>query len=280
MSGGYIVNGVDLDAGTSGPALSDATPAALGVASAGVSAEASRADHVHARELPDPTGAPDGQVVTTTGGAYGLATPTAQSAITTPSLASATGWTATNNGGTAAINTADGRAELSVPAGGALTSNLPSITRATGIVGDWELRARLVAYTGGGAPRAAIGMGSTADYTGHSIDVWVGESGDVELLTRVPGGLTGRGIAYPSLPRAGTGWVRIRYRDGRITVFVGTGIGTAAPTAWRKTHDFDWTSVAVPELGFVTMYALMFGGSGTPFVSQWDSIRLVALEPT
>lgn len=45
---GTRVNGVDLDAGTSGPALSDATPAALGVAAAGVSTEASRADHVHA----------------------------------------------------------------------------------------------------------------------------------------------------------------------------------------------------------------------------------------
>ena len=34
--------------GVGGPTLSDATPAALGVASAGVSTEASRADHVHA----------------------------------------------------------------------------------------------------------------------------------------------------------------------------------------------------------------------------------------
>jgi len=61
VSGGYIVNGVDLDAGTSGPALSDATPAALGVASAGVSTEASRADHVHA--------APAGGVTIGTAGA-------------------------------------------------------------------------------------------------------------------------------------------------------------------------------------------------------------------
>lgn len=249
---GTRVNGVDLDAGTSGPTLSDATPAALGVAAAGVSAEASRADHVHA--LP--------------------------TAITTPSLASATGWTATNNGGTAAINTADGRAELEIPAGGALTSNLPSITRATGIVGDWELRARLVAYTGGGAPRAAIGMWSAVDGSGGGIEVWVGASGDVELLTRVSGGLTGRGIAYPSLPLAGTGWVRIRYRDGRITVFAGVGVGSAVPTAWFQTHDYAWTGVVVPALGFVTMYALMFGASGTPLVTQWDSIRLVALEPT
>lgn len=231
-------------------------------------------------ELPDPTGAPDGQVVTTTGGAYGLAVPTVQSAITTPSLASAVGWTATDNGGTAAVNTVDSRAELSVPAGGALISNLPQIIRATGIIGDWELRARLVAYTGGSAPRAAIGMWSAADGSGGGIDVWVGASGDVELLTRVSGGLTGRGIAYPSLPLAGTGWVRIRYRDGRITVFAGAGVGSAAPTAWFQTHDYAWTGVAVPALDFVTMYALMFGGSGTPFVSQWDSIRLVALEPT
>ena len=45
---GTRVNGESLDAGTSGPALSDATPAALGTATAGVSTEASRADHVHA----------------------------------------------------------------------------------------------------------------------------------------------------------------------------------------------------------------------------------------
>lgn len=42
-----IVRGSRGPGGTSGPALSDATPAALGVASAGVSTEASRADHVH-----------------------------------------------------------------------------------------------------------------------------------------------------------------------------------------------------------------------------------------
>lgn len=45
---GTRVNGVDLDAGTSGPDLSDAAPQPLGVAAAGVSADASRADHVHA----------------------------------------------------------------------------------------------------------------------------------------------------------------------------------------------------------------------------------------
>ncbi len=43
---GTRVNGVSLDGGTS-VALSDATPAALGTASPGVSTEASRADHVH-----------------------------------------------------------------------------------------------------------------------------------------------------------------------------------------------------------------------------------------
>lgn len=50
VAGVVIIGG----SGTSGPALSDATPAALGVAAAGVSADASRADHVHAL----PTGIP------------------------------------------------------------------------------------------------------------------------------------------------------------------------------------------------------------------------------
>ena len=63
-------------AGASGPALSNANPAALGAAAPGVGVDASRADHVHplpASPVPDPTGAPDGQVVTTASGAYGLA---------------------------------------------------------------------------------------------------------------------------------------------------------------------------------------------------------------
>jgi len=62
-------------AGGGGPALSNATPAALGAAAPGVGVDASRADHVHplpASPVPDPTGAPDGQVVTTSGGAYVL----------------------------------------------------------------------------------------------------------------------------------------------------------------------------------------------------------------
>ena len=45
---GTRVNGVDLDAGTSGPALSSATPQPIGTATAGVSDDAARADHVHA----------------------------------------------------------------------------------------------------------------------------------------------------------------------------------------------------------------------------------------
>ena len=45
---GTRVNGVDLDAGTSGPALSSATPQPIGTATAGVSTDAARADHVHA----------------------------------------------------------------------------------------------------------------------------------------------------------------------------------------------------------------------------------------
>lgn len=62
-------------AGGGGPALSNANPAALGAAAPGVGDDASRADHVHplpASPVPDPTGAPDGQVVTTSGGAYVL----------------------------------------------------------------------------------------------------------------------------------------------------------------------------------------------------------------
>ena len=79
---GTRVNGVDLDAGTSGPALSSATPQPIGTATAGVSEDAARADHVHAGPIPLLVG-----VVTTVLGAdtvagYGYVNPTGLASLT------------------------------------------------------------------------------------------------------------------------------------------------------------------------------------------------------
>jgi len=79
---GTRVNGVDLDAGTSGPALSSATPQPIGTATAGVSDDAARADHVHAGPIPLLVG-----VVTTVLGAdtvagYGYVAPTGLASLT------------------------------------------------------------------------------------------------------------------------------------------------------------------------------------------------------
>ena len=79
---GTRVNGESLDAGTSGPALSDATPAALGVASAGVSTEASRADHVHAGPIQLLAGVVTTVLGSDTVAGYGYVDPTGLASLT------------------------------------------------------------------------------------------------------------------------------------------------------------------------------------------------------
>ena len=72
-----------------GAVLSTATPQPPGVADPGSTGEASDAGHVHDRELPDPRDAHDGQVPTTTSGAYVLAVAVALSDYTPAALGTA-----------------------------------------------------------------------------------------------------------------------------------------------------------------------------------------------
>lgn len=201
---GTRVNGVDLDAGTS-VALSDATPAALGTASPGVSTEASRADHVH--EAP--------------------AGPTR----TDVDLSSATGWTtaAGTGGPTAAVDTASEQIELSVPAGVALGQRFALAYHGgylDGTAMDVQLRIR-----------AATLDASVQDYVQLLlIDI----TSAVFLQARVDG--TGRVTAQSSSGAGagvtvagilgGQGWLRLVQLGGTCIVYAGVGSGGAPPTTW------------------------------------------------
>ncbi len=252
---GTRVNGESLDAGTSGPALSDATPAALGVAAAGVSTEASRADHVHAA----PT-------------------------RTALDLSDVAGWTVAAGTGSATIDTGDETADLGIPSGMSCVGDAtPVVSYPLDAPEEWDVRARLVDLSGGagGSPRAALDVASAASgETGVSlVSVWVAANGSVELLTFIAGSGTSRGTVAASLPRSGTGWVRVRRRDGLVSVYYGTGVGTAPPTVWRCSHRLSWAAAdPTVALGHVRVRALHFGtGSSTAVAVSWADVSFADL---
>ncbi len=265
-----------------GAVLSTATPQPPGVADPGSTGEASDAGHVHARELPDPTSAPDGQVPTTASGAYVLATPAGGPSRVAFDLSSATGWTVVAGTGSATIDTGDETADLGIPSGmSCIGDNAPVISYPLAATEEWEVRARLADLSGGagGSPRAVLDVASAASgETGVSlVSVWVDASGGVELLTFLSGSGTSRGTVAASLLRKGTGWVRVRRRDGLVSVYHGTGVGTAPPTVWRCSHSISWAAASpTVALGHVRARALHFGtASSTPVVVSWADISEV-----
>jgi hypothetical protein len=232
--------------------------------------------------IPDPsTGAP-GDVVSTDGGAYTLTTPAVGPSRVDLDLSSATGWTVVAGTGSAAIDTGAETADLSIPsATECLGDNTPTISYPLAAPEEWEVRARLAELSGGagGSPRAVLDVASAASgETGVSlVSAWVDASGRIELLTFIAGSGTSRGTVSASLPRGGTGWVRVRRRNGRVTVYYGTGVGTAPPTVWRCSHDMSWAATdPTVAIRHVRARALHFGAaSSTPVVVSWADISEV-----
>lgn len=235
--------------------------------------------------IPDPTGAPDGQVVTTASGAYGLAAPAAGGPTRTElDLSSATGWTVDpgTGTGTAAIDTGAEAADLGGVASGVYTGNATPCISYPIAPEEWEVRARLVTMSGGdGSARAALDVASAASgETGLSaVSVWISQTGHVELLTAVGAGFASRGNVSAGLPLSGTGWVRIRWRDGVVSVFYGTGVGTTPPTVWRCSHAFSWAAASpTVALGHARVRMLHFGNFyGTPVSVRWADLSVVDL---
>lgn len=209
------VNGVSLDGGTS-VTLSDATPAALGTATAGVSTEASRADHVHAA-------------------------PTQAYTDTTLSTASATGWTTRDGDGTAAITAGVARLTLGLGVVPGPWSDLPAAAQAHGRdAHNVDVRVRVAAVTGGNSSNVFMAFGLRRGTAGNDGIFWNlrGDGGDSRVYRE---GLSGSGpIASTSINRAaiaaGTLWLRLAIRGGMLLAARGTGVGTAEPTDWTVVY--------------------------------------------
>ena len=194
--------------GGGGASLSDATPAALGTAAAGVSTEASRADHVHG--LP-------------------------ASINTTLQAAPSTGWTAAGDG-TASITAG----EVTLTVGAAQNTALLAITNpiSSPLLPAIELTARVTRTTtpgGGPLQRLGIGIGNAlrtdVPATARGLLCEVDPAATANFLANGAGSWGSFGTAaLPATVDSGDLWLRLVYSAGGVSAFVGSG--ATRPTSW------------------------------------------------
>ena len=235
---GTRVNGVDLDAGTSGPTLSDATPAALGVAAAGVSTDASRADHVHALPtIPAVSSATPQPIGTATAGASTDAARADHVHALNTGLISApsTGWTAAGDG---IASITSGEVTLTIAA----AQNTALLAFPVDISSPFhpaiEVSARVTRTTtpgGGPLQRLGIGVGNAlrtdVAATARGLLNEVDPAATVSFIANSAGSWGSLGTAaLPATVDSGNLWLRIVYSAGGVSAFVGSG--ATRPTSW------------------------------------------------
>ena len=223
-----ILQGAARSGGGTSVTLSDATPAALGTAAAGVSTEASRADHVHA-----------------------------PGAVTVDTLDSATGWTAIDsstpaNGeasitaGVARLEAVSGVSQAWDGSGGYLG---PSLRRAIPHVdpSHYAVSVRLAALTAVSQAYAhlALNVGTTP-----RIAAWIRGTGEVRASLIATSTDLGAALAAGTALLDGRDWLRIVVQGRSVDFLFGRSASTSTrPTTW--THL--WSRVEPDGVAFETV---------------------------
>ena len=230
--------------------------------------------------IPDPDGAPDGQVVTTAGGVYVLAAP-ASGIDTSLQAAPDTGWTAAGDG-TASITA--GVATLTVTA--AQNTALLAIANpiSSPLLPAIEVSARVTrTTTPGGSPlqRLGIGIGNAlrtdVPATARGLLAEVDPAATASFIANSAGSWTSLGTAaLPATVDSGNLWLRLVYSAGGVSAFVGSG--ATRPSAWTL------IAAAAPQHAIsgvgaathVQVYAYRNAGTGDMVVRvdqiQWRSL--------
>lgn len=227
--------------------------------------------------LPDPTGAPDGEVPTTASGAYGLATP-AGGIDTSLQSAPETGWTAAGDGfaafgpGIATFN----NTELTSSA--RLHRPLPVCSPHGPMI---EVSCRCIVDVMQGTMSQGIAITNSTFDRGVKIfingaDYWASYniSGTwVDATSASSGG--------PSDWQAGTVWLRIVFGPAHVHLFY--GIGVTRPTTWTRVDSFplgqaspNFAEALANGLTDFVLFTTRSGGSGpdqcAAFSVQWRSL--------
>lgn len=178
--------------------------------------------------VPDPTGAPDGQVPTTTGGAYGLAAP-AGGIDTSLRAAPDTGWTAAGNG-TASIAsgvatfvntpfTTSARLHRPNPVSSPYCPMVEALCRCTLVTANGAIN------QGIGVTNAAFTRGVIVVIDGSNYQVWYSVSGSWVFVAETASGGTANWLA-------GTVWLRIVVTDAYAHCYY--AVGPTTPTSWTR----------------------------------------------
>lgn len=235
-------------------------------------------------ELPDPTGAPDGQVVTTASGAYGLATPSG-GVDTSLQAAPDTGWTQT---GTGAAVIASGTATLTLTSA-QTSARLYRTAPSSPWLPATEVLARVTRTTtpGSGAHWQGINVSNDAGDRGYLIQV--ASDGTVGTFWSNAGSwIFSASAAAAATWDSGTLWLRIVVTPHWCSLFQGVGVGDAAPTSWSRISVFDAASPSMADvvgaglLTAVSLYTGRAGGGSGDFVATTRafSVRSLLGAPT
>jgi hypothetical protein len=232
-----------------GAAVSSATPQPIGTAAAGVSADAARADHVHAPGV-----------------------------VTTYAFGDATGVTLENGsvGGSAAVS--GGKLVLTCPATPQARYETTNLEGPRGVVQlpttngrrpvRWRVRARLAAID---ADIVAYLLMCTSSTTRFGLYTYTAGGGTWALQNNTTNSdlSTGTGFAVD-----GTGWFELEY-DGTEYLYArrGTGSGTAVPATWTE---IGRTSLGTSLLTEARLVAATYA-TGVERVVEFDDLTFEAL---
>jgi len=222
-------------------------------------------------ELPDPTGAPDGQVVTTASGAYGLAAP-AGGIDTSLQAAPDTGWTAAGDG-TASISS--GVVSQTVTAAQSVavlrrtidwcSPHLPAVELIARVTvtppasGDYYVGLGVLNTTvpnNAGAARGAVVFSSTAT-------TWAN-------LNATGSWTQPASISAPATLASGTLWLRLVYSAGVAAYYAASG--ATLPTSWTPIHATTAPQLVGLGIDQLSLYAERVGGTGD-YEVEWDDIQ-------
>lgn len=235
--------------------------------------------------VPDPTGAPDGQVVTTASGALVLATPSGGTDLAWQALPD-TGWTAATWEASASItagvatitvtgssNGFGGRLRRS-PFGDAVPMGLPEAPR-------FELRARIIETATPGNDHAN-GIVWTGGAFGAERGYRVMLTPNDVFMQRATsaGSWSTQGFAGGSLSATnGTTWLSLVVTPLGVIGRYGTGAGTAPPTTWSTitTVAADAALYLGGVMGEVGVFSLRTAHNGDPYTCTFDGIAVRSL---
>jgi len=229
---------------------------------------------VYAAGVPDPTRAPDGQVVTTASGVLVLATPAAGGVDTSLQAAPDTGWTA---GGAGSASIAAGVATLTMTAaqdGVGLYREMPASPLGPAL----EVTARIT-RTVSTSDYHWFGLGLVRQTHEVGYRLLCQSDGNAVASINTGGGVSTTGTtAFPggATLDSGTLWARLVITPTYTAWYVGAG--ATRPTSWTLMHSRA-ADVALLASGVVARLALLVArvtGTGTATAEvtdiQWRSL--------